>query len=92
MSVDGIARLGHGVARRISRREAAGQIGDAAAEGVLVAAGFNCDGVIHACDSCFKLGLFPGIPEHARRPARQWRRMQFHICAETDGQQARPAV
>ena len=35
------ARLGHGVALGISRREAAGQIGDDDAEGVLVVAGFN---------------------------------------------------
>ena len=48
MQEDGVARLGHGVARRISRREAAGQIGDDDAEGVLVLAGFDRNGVVPA--------------------------------------------
>ena len=92
MQEDGVARLGHGVALGISRREAAWQIGDNDAEGVLVVAGFNRDEVEHVRGSCFKLGLFPGIPEHIRRPARQGRSVQLHDSTGTHRQQARSAA
>jgi len=59
MQEDGFAALSHGFVQAISRREAAGQIGDDNAECVLVAAGFNRNGLAHVHDSWFKPVCLP---------------------------------